>query len=151
EIDGFQVLESVAPEQMPLVVFVTAHDHYAVKAFEVHALDYLLKPYDRGRFARTLARAKERLAETSRDEAADRTQALLNELGPRVRPRERLVIKINDRMRLLRADAIDWIEAEGKYVRVHAGSETYLLREAIGELAVQLDGRRFVRIHRSTI
>jgi two-component system LytT family response regulator len=151
EIDGFQVLESVAPEQMPLVVFVTAHGHHAVRAFEVHALDYLLKPYDRERFARTLQRAKERLVADARDATADRTQAMLSELNPHTRSRERLLIKVNDRMRLLRAEAIDWIEAEGKYVRVHAGGETYLLREAIGELSVQLDPRQFVRIHRSTI
>jgi len=152
EIDGFGVLERLPAGRTPLVVFVTAYDQYALRAFEVSAVDYLLKPFDRRRFDQALQRAKARLAA---EEAAGgfgrRTLALLEELRARASHCERLVVKAGGRAFFLKTDEIDWIEAEGKYVRLHVGRESHLLREPISTLEAQLDPRRFLRIHRSTI
>jgi two-component system LytT family response regulator len=151
ELDGFDVLARLDDAHLPLVVFVTAYDSYALRAFEVSAVDYLLKPFDRRRFDTALARAKSRLS-TGRDtELTERTLALLEELRARTSHLERLMIKSGGRAFFLKTDEIDWIEAEGKYVRLHSGRESYLLREAIGSLEAQLDPKKFLRIHRSTI
>ncbi len=151
EIDGFDVLRAIRPSRMPLVVFVTAHDRYALKAFDVHALDYLLKPFDRARFKAALERAKQRLRGDRRAEAGRQTLALLEALRSGAIHLDRLVIRTGGRVILLRVEEIDWIAAETKYVRIHAGKDSHLLRQAIGALEPRLDPRRFVRIHRSTI
>jgi two-component system, LytTR family, response regulator len=151
EIDGFDVLESIEPAAMPLVIFVTAYDQYALRAFEVSAVDYLVKPFDRSRFEKALQRAKSRLATERRSDLSRQTLDLLEELKARSSHIERLVIKSGGRAFFLKTEEIDWIEAEGKYVRVHVGKESYLLREAIGSMEAQLDARKFPRIHRSTI
>lgn len=150
EVDGFAVLQRLPVDRTPLVIFVTAHDQYALRAFEVAAVDYLLKPFDRRRFAQALQRAKARLAEPG-DGLGQRTLALLEELRARSSHLDRLVIKAGGRAFFLKTDEIDWVEAEGKYVRLHVGRESHLLREPIGTLEAQLDPRRFLRIHRSTI
>jgi len=142
EIDGFAVIEAIGPGAVPAVVFVTAHDQYAVKAFEVHALDYLLKPFDSERFENALRRAKRQLE----GGLSDRLAALL-----RNTQRQRLVIKNAGRITFLRVDEIDWIEAEGNYVRLHTGSESHLLRETMNGIEARLDARQFMRIHRSRI
>jgi two-component system LytT family response regulator len=136
---------------MPLVIFVTAFDRYAIKAFEVYALDYLLKPFDRQRFEKSLQRAKSRLMSERAGDLGQRALSLLEELKARSSHIERLVIKSGGRAFFLKIDEIDWIEAEGKYVRLHVGKESYLLREAISSLEAQLDPKRFPRIHRSSI
>ena len=151
EIDGFDVLESIPPAEMPFVIFVTAYDQYALRAFEVSAVDYLVKPFDRRRFEKALQRAKSRLATERGRDLNQQTLALLEELKARSSHIERLVIKAGGRAFFLKTDEIDWIEAEGKYVRLHVGKESYLLREAIGNIEGQLDPKRFPRIHRSTI
>lgn len=151
ELDGFAVLERIHPKHAPLVVFVTAYDQYALRAFEVSAVDYLLKPFDRKRFEQALSRAKSRLSTDRGSELTERTLALLEELRAHASHPERLMIKSGGRAFFLKTDEIDWIEAEGKYVRLHAGRESYLLREAIGSLEAQLDPKKFLRIHRSTI
>jgi len=151
EMDGFDMLKAIEGDRMPLVVFVTAHDQYALKAFEVYALDYLLKPFDRRRFDKALQRAKARLRNESGDKLGRRTLSLLEELKARGDYHDRLVIKEDGRVFFLKAEEIDWIEAEGKYVRLHAGEDAYLLREAIGNMEANLDPKRFARIHRSTI
>ncbi|MEK6286193.1 MAG: LytTR family DNA-binding domain-containing protein [Acidobacteriota bacterium] len=151
EIDGFDVLESIAEPQIPLVIFVTAYDQYALRAFEVSAVDYLVKPFDRTRFEKALQRAKSRLASERGDNLNRQTLALLAELKAKPSHIERLVIKAGGRAFFLKTEEIDWIEAEGKYVRLHAGKESYLLREAIGSMEGQLDPKKFPRIHRSTI
>jgi len=151
EIDGFAVLESVAAARTPLVIFVTAYDQYALRAFEVSAVDYLVKPFDRRRFEKAMQRAKSRLATERGVDLNQQTLALLTELKARSNHIERLVIKAGGRAFFLKTDEIDWIEAEGKYVRLHAGKESYLLREAIGTIEGQLDPKKFPRIHRSTI
>jgi two-component system LytT family response regulator len=151
EVDGFDVLESIAAAEMPFVIFVTAYDQYALRAFEVSAVDYLVKPFDRPRFEKALQRAKSRLAAERGGELNRQTLALLEELKARSSHIERLVIKAGGRAFFLKTEEIDWIEAEGKYVRLHVGKESYLLREAISSIEAQLDPKKFPRIHRSTI
>ena len=151
EVDGFDVLESIGPKRLPFVIFVTAYDQYALRAFEVSAVDYLVKPFDRARFDKALARAKSRLASERGNDFNQQTLALLEELKARSNHTERLLIKAGGRAFFLKTEEIDWIEAEGKYVRLHAGKESYLLREAIGSLEAQLDPKKFPRIHRSSI
>ena len=150
EMDGFAVLEALSAEAMPLIIFVTAYDQYALRAFEVYALDYLLKPFDRQRFDKALQRAKSRLA-NERSDINQRALALLEELRAQTSHVERMVIKSGGRAFFLKTDEIDWVEAEGKYVRLHVGKESYLVREAISGLEAQLDPKKFLRIHRSTI
>ena len=151
EMDGFAMLDALEAKEMPLVVFVTAYDQYALRAFEVYALDYLLKPFDRQRFNKALQRAKSRLQPEKSSEINQRTLALLEELKAQTSHMERFIIKSGGRAFFLKIEEIDWIEAEGKYVRLHVGKESYLLREAISSLEAQLDPKRFPRIHRSTI
>ena len=150
EMDGFAVLKSLDAEALPLIIFVTAYDQYALRAFEVYALDYLLKPFDRQRFDKALQRAKSRLA-NERSDINQRALALLEELRAQTSHVERMVIKSGGRAFFLKTDEIDWIEAEGKYVRLHVGKDSYLVREAISGLETQLDPKKFLRIHRSTI
>jgi len=151
EVDGFDVLASTETKRPPLVIFVTAYDQYALRAFEVAAVDYLVKPFDRRRFEGALERAKSRLASGRESDLNQQTLALLAELRAQSSHVERLVIKAGGRAFFLKTGEIDWIEAEGKYVRLHVGKESYLLREAIGSMEGQLDPRKFPRIHRSTI
>ena len=150
EVDGFAVLDAVGARDMPLIIFVTAYDQYAVRAFEVHALDYLLKPFDRRRFDIALERAQSRLL-NERSDVNERALALLEELRAQQRHLERMVIKAGGRAFFIKTEEIDWVEAEGKYVRLHIGRESYLVREAISQIEAQLDPKRFLRIHRSTI
>lgn len=150
-LDGFGVLEAIGAEQMPAVVFVTAYDQYALKAFEVHALDYLLKPFDHERFQKAIERARMEIQkETSRD-VNTRLLALLENLRSEQRHLERLVIKAGGRIFFMNVDEIDWIEAADNYVKLHAGSETHLLRETVNNMESRLDPEKFVRIRRSTI
>ena len=149
-IDGFEVLQSLEPQQMPAVIFVTAYDQYAVRAFEIYALDYLLKPFDRERFERSLGRAKQQLLRTA-DSMSERILSALEEIKTRPVHLERLVIKMNGHVFFIKTEEIDWLEAEGNYVRLHAGKESYLLRDTISALETQLDPKRFLRVHRSAI
>jgi two-component system, LytTR family, response regulator len=151
EQDGFSVLQSIPPEQMPAVIFVTAYDQYAVRAFEVYALDYLLKPFDRERFERALERAKAQVLDGVGGGVNRRILAALEEIKTRPVHLERLVIKTNGHVFFLKSDEIDWIEAEGNYVRLHTAKESYLLRDTISALESQLDPRKFLRVHRSAI
>lgn len=151
ELGGFEVLESLEPKATPYVIFVTAYDQYAVRAFEVHALDYLLKPYDRERFEAAWQRAKEQI---KLDRTSRRDQdiiALLEELKAGPRYLERLVIKNGGRVFFLHVHDVYCIEAEGNYVRVYDNQKGYLLRETISSLEEQLDPKQFLRIHRSAI
>jgi two-component system LytT family response regulator len=151
ELDGFDVLERLGARPRPLVIFVTAYDSYALRAFEVSAVDYLLKPFDRKRFAKALERAKSRLASERGGELTARTLALLEELKAQTHHLTRLMIKSGGRAFFLKVEEVDWVEAEGKYVRLHVGRESHLVREAIGSLEAQLDPKKFLRVHRSTI
>jgi two-component system LytT family response regulator len=149
-LDGFGVLSELAPD-IPEVVFVTAYDQYALRAFDVHALDYLLKPFDEERLARAVDRARAHLRRP--DAEGDRRQilALLDELRATRGFRERLVIRVGERAFLQPVADIDWLEADGKYVKVHAGQRTHTIRETMTQLAEMLDPRRFLRISRSAI
>jgi len=151
EVGGFAVLEALKDEHLPPVIFITAYDHYAVRAFEVHALDYLLKPFDRERFAAAMERAKKQLRRDPDNGIDARILALLEQIKEPQRYSERLVVKTGGRVFFLNTDEIDWIEAEGNYVSIHTGAKGYLLRETISSLETQLDPREFVRIHRSAI
>jgi len=151
EVGLFDVLELLNPVQLPRVIFVTPYDHYAVRAFEVHALDYLLKPFDRERFDACWQRAKAQILRDRSTSVDHRILALLEDLKAGSRYLERLVIKAGGRVYFLRTDEIDWIEAQGNYVSVHSGKKSHLLRETISSLDSQLDPKQFVRIHRSSI
>jgi two-component system LytT family response regulator len=150
-LDGFAVLEALTPERMPVVIFVTAYDHYALRAFEVHALDYLLKPFDRERFAKALERARKRIQQDHSADVSQRLLALLEDVKESRKPLERLAIKSGGRVSFVRTEEIDWVEAAGNYLRLHAGDDIHLLRETMSGLEARLDARQFVRIHRSTI
>ena len=151
-LDGFGVLERLPPGPMPLVVFVTAYEQHAVRAFEVHALDYLLKPFDPQRFAATLSRVRTRLGHGTRDEVAEAVRALLAEARDRLPAAPAVLsVRAGDRIVPIRVDEIDWVEAEGNYVRLHRGTSSHLLRETMAALEQSLDARRFRRIHRSAI
>jgi two-component system LytT family response regulator len=149
--DGFALIESLPPAERPAIVFVTAHDEHAVRAFEVHALDYLLKPFDRERLRVALERARETLG---RDEPAatdEQLRSMLAELRGEQPHLERFVIRGVGRIVFVNAADVDWIEAAGNYVRLHLGKESHLLRETMSSLETRLDPKVFARIHRSTI
>ena len=151
EVGGFEVLASLEKDKLPHVIFVTAYDQYAVRAFEVQALDYLLKPFDQERFDMSWQRAKTQLSRDRNSGTDQRILTLLEELKAGNRYLERLVIKAGGRIYFLDTAEIDWIEAEGNYVSVHSAKKSHLLRETISSLESQLDPKKFVRIHRSSI
>ena len=150
ELDGFGVIEALGAERLPAVIFVTAYDHYAVQAFDVHAIDYLLKQFDRQRFQIALARAKENLQTNRREKINQQLSSLLRQLKSPRTSNERFVVKSGGRVFFLKYDEIDWIEAAGNYIRLHVGNETHLLRETMNAIQKKLDPGRFIRIHRST-
>ncbi len=149
--DGFEVIRSIGADRMPTVVFVTAYDEYALQAFEVHALDYLLKPFGKDRFQQTLRHAREALERRRAGDLGRRLLALVQDIKPEPQRVERLVVKSGGRVFFLRTDEIDWIEAAGNYVRLHLGTESHLFRETMNRMESRLDTRRFARIHRSRI
>ena len=136
ECDGFDVLELLGSDLPPAIIFVTAYDEYALRAFEAGALDYLLKPFDDARFGRALNRAKEKL---------------VHYLSPQPRAAERLVVRSQGQVLFLSVADIDWIEAAGYYACLHVGSETHILRRSLSELEQDLGEEKFVRIHRSIV
>jgi len=144
--DGFEVLSQIPPEMMPAVIFTTAFDMYAIRAFEAQALDYLLKPFDEERFAKVLMRAKSHLART----IAARTESG-TETPSAAATAERFVIKTGGRIIFLNSTDIDWFQAEANYVRLHTGAASYSIRGTIGATESKLDRQSFVRIHRSVI
>jgi two-component system LytT family response regulator len=148
---GFDVIQSVGAGRMPFVIFVTAFDRYALRAFDVHALDYLLKPFDRDRFRDALTRARERIERSSNGDLERRLLAIVNDLKPAPQPLERFVIKSGGRVFFLRAEDIEWIEAAGNYVKLHVGAETHVFRETMNSLEARLNPSVFFRIHRSHI
>jgi len=151
EMSGFEVIEAVGSEKMPLVIFVTAYDQHALKAFQVRALDYLLKPFDRERFSDSLQRARKQLEREETGDLGRRLLALVKDLRRDQPKSDRLVVKSGGRLFFLRTDEIDWVEAAGNYVRIHVGPASHLLRETMNALEGRLDGEKFFRIHRSRI
>lgn len=148
---GFEVLAEVGAELIPAVIFVTAYDKYALEAFEVHALDYLLKPFTKQRFVKALERAKARLTHANSDSINHRLTTLLQDLKPGEKHLERVVIKATGRVFFLGVEEIDWIEAADTYVRLHVGHKSHLIRGTMSGLETRLDPARFLRIHRSII
>jgi two-component system, LytTR family, response regulator len=151
EKDGFQVLDEVGAENIPAIIFVTAYDQYAVPAFEVHALDYLLKPFGEKRFEKSLELARARIQGGANAESQQRLLALVQEWKKRTNYLRRVMVKNKDRMTFLETRQIDWIKAEGNYACLHSGKGSFLLRETINRLDGQLDPLVFMRIHRSAI
>ncbi len=169
EMDGFQVVEEIGVKQMPVTVFVTAYDKHALRAFEAHALDYLLKPFDYDRFESALQRAKTFVRQQKLGEISESLFDMLQDMKLRTgespsdtdnrkpvnalqkEPIDRVVIKSGGRIYFLKIDEIDWIEGAGDYLSLHSGSQTHLIRETMGNFHAKLDSQKFLRIHRSTI
>lgn len=167
EMDGFQVVEEIGVERMPVTLFVTAYDKHALRAFEAHALDYLLKPFDYDRFETALQRAKTFVRQQRLGEISESLLAVLqdvklkpgeSEAGNRKpdkntqkEPIDRVVIRASGRIYFLKTEEIDWIEAAGDYLSLHSGSRSHLIRETMSNFHAKLDSRKFLRIHRSTI
>lgn len=156
-VDGFGVIDAIGPANMPLTVFVTAYDRFAIRAFEVDVIDYLLKPFSDRRYERTMERVKQRLADPLSGEPGSAQSfgpELLKLIAKRTKPGEIwdwIVVKSRDTTRLLMTEDIDWIEAAGVYVTVHSQGEEFLYRAGLAAVANRLDPFRFVRIHRSSI
>ena len=155
DLDGFQVLKEIAPPDMPVVIFTSAYDQYAIRAFEANALDYLLKPFDQGRLHQAVERARLELRKSKDREITQRLLQLLSQVKPEAQPvtgvDARLVIKTKGRIVFLNVDDIDWVEAAANYVRLNAGGESYLFRETISRTSERLNPNHFIRIHRSMI
>jgi len=151
ELDGFAVLEAIRTEPMPVIVFVTAHDKFALRAFEVHAVDYLLKPFDRERFESALRRALDQVEHRQDPARAQAQAAMLSEVQTATKPLERLAIKSDGRILMVKTADITWIQSAHNYVEIHEDKRTHLLRETISAIETKLPPEKFVRISRSVI
>ena len=153
EVDGFDVLSAVGVEAIPAVVFVTAHEEFALRAFEMHAIDYLLKPFDTARLHKAVERARRQIASAT-DDSSVRLNALLRQIASGARQSRRIAIKVDGRTVFLPTDDIDYIEAAGNYLRIvtsGGGTNAYMVRDRISEMERRLDPAAFARVHRSTI
>jgi len=150
-MDGFSVLEGLPRERLPVVVFVTAYDTYALRAFEVHAFDYLLKPFDRTRFFDVVKRAKAQVTLVRSGDVNRRLLELLEGMEHRRSDANRIAIRTGGHVVLVKTQNIDWVEAADNYVCLHCGGETHVVRETMNSFERRLDTNRFLRIHRSTI
>jgi len=150
EMDGFAVLRELGPRKVPAVVFVTAYDGYALQAFEVNALDYLLKPFDERRFHETVERVRDRLS-NRQEGVSDRLAALIDNITPVKPNRGRIAIKTGGKVMFINMGDIDWVEAADNYACLHCSGTTHVLRETMHSLEAKLDRGMFVRIHRSVI
>ncbi|HEY3384543.1 MAG TPA: LytTR family DNA-binding domain-containing protein [Vicinamibacterales bacterium] len=151
-LDGFGVLQELAPDELPVVIFVTAYDKYAIQAFDAHAIDYLLKPFSDQRFESAIKRARKYLETPEAREQAELLTAATQErrsVDARSGFLERLVVKASGNVTFLDVDDVDWIEAAGVYVYLHTGPKVHLYRSSVTQLLQRLDPRRFVRVHRS--
>lgn len=151
ELDGFDVLRAIGVGRVPVVIFVTAYDQFALRAFEAHALDYLLKPFDDERFEATLQRARTQVRQRQGSDLDHRLRALLEDARRDRGYLQRLAVTTGPRSVLVRTEQIDWIEAERNYIRLHVAGRSHLLRENLSRIESALDPATFCRIHRSTI
>jgi two-component system LytT family response regulator len=152
QLDGFGVLQQLAPDELPITILVTAYDKYAIQAFDAHAIDYLLKPFSDQRFDDAIARARRYLGTNGAHEQADELTAAAEErrsVDARSGYLERVVLKSNGCVTFLDVDDVDWIEAAGVYIHLNVGSKKHLYRSSLTQMLRRLDPRRFVRIHRS--
>ncbi len=152
-LNGFEVLAKLAQHEIPEVIFVTAYDSFALKAFEVNALDYLLKPYDKERFFTALKKSKERLLTRTSEKLNENILSLVQHLSSNEKPDyvQRFVIKNAGRISFVEAQEVDWFEAEGNYIKLHVGAREELIRETIKNLEQKLDPAEFIRVQRSAI
>jgi|ERR1041384_3692397 two-component system LytT family response regulator len=150
-LGGFEVLRGLGNHPMPLVIFVTAHDQHALKAFEVHALDYLLKPFKQARFKETVQRARAALANQEAGTVSSKLLALLNQAKPDREYLARIPVRNGDRVIFVKTEQIEYMESAGNYIVLHAGKENHVVRETLTGLEGKLDPKRFVRINRSTL
>ena len=151
ELDGFGALAELAESERPAVVFCTAYDKFALKAFEVHAVDYLLKPFDKERFQTALRRALAQITRQQPTPMNEQLTALLHELRPAAPPSDRIAVKTDGRVVFVKFADLDWVEAADNYVSLHAGKETHLVRETMAHIEQRLPREKFIRISRSTI
>ena len=151
EMDGFDVLRALGREHLPVVIFATAFDQHAVRAFEVHALDYLLKPFKPARFKQAVQRARERLQSKGRDAASQALLDLLAQRQPQPAPVTRIAVKSPERTILIKVEQIDWVESAGNYVILHVGKETHTMRETMTALEQKLPSSQFLRVSRSAL
>lgn len=151
ELDGFAVLRALRPDRLPVIVFVTAHDQFALGAFEAHAADYLLKPFTRERFQKALLRARAIVQSQQKHQIIHQALGLFENLKGRRKPLERLAIKSSERVVVLKVPEIDWIRGADNYVELHAGHAVHLARQTIAGLEKQLPAHAFLRINRSLI
>jgi two-component system, LytTR family, response regulator len=150
-MDGFAVLESIGVDRLPEIIFTTAYEQYAIRAFELHALDYLLKPFDQARFKEAIKYAKEQLRSERDKDGRLQINALLESIRRKPQYLDRLVIKAGGRISFLSTHEINWIEADDKYVHLHTGKASPMVRQTLSAMETQLDPRKFRRIHRSAI
>jgi two-component system LytT family response regulator len=156
EMDGFGVIDAIGADRMPVVIFVTAYDEYALKAFDAHALDYVLKPIDENRFREALDRARARILSTDLSDVSKEMRSMLDEMRSEREARRdthphRLVVREAGRVFFLPVGEIDWMEAAGNYVKLHRGGRTHLIRDSMTHLEERLDPESFIRISRSAI
>lgn len=150
-MDGFEVVQTLGVDAMPAVVFVTAYDKYALKAFDVNAVDYLLKPFDSERFQKAFQRARLQIQRRTAETINEKLEALLESIRPRARYLERLVVKSGGRIFFLAVNEIDWIDSADNYVSIHSGREAHLIRETLTSLEGKLNPEEFRRIRHSVI
>jgi two-component system, LytTR family, response regulator len=151
-MDGFGVIKTLDNNELPVIVFVTAYDKYAVQAFEYHALDYLLKPFDSARFETSLKRAKQSIHQNYQGETLQQQlKQLMENMSQETAFLERLIVRTKGRIFFLNTSEIDWIEAAGNYVKLHTASEKHLIRTTMKSIEKKLDPKHFMRIHKSSI
>jgi len=150
-MNGLEVIRAIGPRRLPALIFVTAYDTYALQAFEAEALDYLLKPFDTLRFRETLQRVRRRLGQKTGDDLSEQIRELASRFGAEPKYLQRLVVKTGERVLLLNANEVDWLEAAGNYVCVHVGGQSHILRDSLAHLESRLDPQHFARIHRSSV
>jgi two-component system LytT family response regulator len=150
-MEGLNVLQALEEEELPAVILVTPFDPYGLKTLALHGLDYICKPLEYDRFENTMELVKSRIRQKKNGELTYGIRNLLQEMRSRIRYLDRLVVKNGDRVAFIKTETIDWIEADGDYVKLHVGNQTHLLRESIRNLAYQLNPEKFLRIRRSII
>ena len=151
ELNGFEVLAQLDHKRLPVIIFVTAYDQYALKAFEAQAIDYLLKPFEDERFYQSLHRARAYIEGQQSNQVSARLETLISGMSLRPKPITRMAVKTAGRVVFVKTSEIDWIEAVGNYLNLHIGTETHMLRGRISELEKRVDPAQFFRTHRSTI
>ncbi|MDQ4122391.1 MAG: LytTR family DNA-binding domain-containing protein [Acidobacteriota bacterium] len=150
-ISGFEVLQAIKLDPMPVVIFATAYDKFTLRAFDFHVLDYLLKPFDEARLKRSLERAKRELKRTRKTDINQQLQSVLQNNKSEQKFLKRIAVKSGERTVFLPTEDIDWVATAGNYVELHVGKQTHLIRERMCELEAKLDGSKFVRIHRLSL